>query len=232
MAHPRAEAMGNMEKSAKPAARNEVVHARLPKELRDDLTDYASRTGMTMSAAVASLIEDGLNGRGENRGSADALARIEQRVAALEKQCGLAAKRVGQASQASLGTLALATWLAPDAMRFLANEALLRGQVLGKLLGNRDAALNVKVPASLGRCANGIEPGDLFAMLYSEVGGALSRDPRTGLVGAFARAVERNGLEGTGMLGLDEEGWRAARGGDAKGMSSLAARDAKARQHG
>lgn len=208
-------------------ARTEVVHARLSGELKERLSHYAQERGMTMSAALRDLVESALDGDQ----AASRLSRLEQKMERIAKDCAIASKRAGKASQASLGCLALMCIVGPDAMRFLANEALLRGQLQRSVLRNDKAADNVRVPAHLGRMANAIEPQDLFRMAYSELGGKLSRDGRTDLLPALASAVSLFGLEECGLLGMDAGDWeRASSGNDTEAMSRMASR-VSARAH-
>lgn len=213
-------------------AKNKVVHARLSENLKEKLDGYARAKRLTTSSAVSELLARALEDHAALDGIASDVSDMARRFDQLEKTCGLAAKRAGKASQASLGALALLSWLAPDIMRLLANEALLRGQVLSKLLGNDAAAANVKVPASLGRLANTLSVPELFKMSYSEIGGKLSRDPSTELMPALASAVRLYDLESLGILDMDEAEWQRAGTGDAKAASRLAAREAKKARRG
>lgn len=212
--------------------KSEVVHARLPLQVKQSLDRYAQAHGMTVSSAVGELIESALSGGADMDAVKRDLDDLKERTERIAKDASLASKRAGKASQASLGLLALACWVAPDALRFLANEALLRGQMLGRILGNEEAAKNVKVPASLGRFANAQKPEDVFKMAYSEIGGKLSRDPKTALLPAFASAVRMYGLEGLGLMDKDEDDWRSCMEKDATAMDAVAKRARKERKHG
>lgn len=209
-------------------ARTEVVHARLSSELKERLGRYAQEHDLTMSAALGDLVENALDEDEKVVG----LLRLEQRIERMAKDCAMAAKRAGKASQASLGCLALMCVIGPDAMRFLANEALLRGQLQRSVLHNDKAADKVRVPAHLGRMANAIEPTDLFRMAYSELGGKLSRDGRTALLPALASAVSLFGLEECGLLGMDASDWaRASSRSDTEAMSKMASRESEKARH-
>lgn len=220
------------EEAPKGCTKNEVVHARLSQGLKQSLDLYAEAHGLTLSSAVATLLEHALEDGSEMDDIKATVSEISKRLDLLKKDCALASKRAGKASQASLGTLALIAWLAPDAMRFLANEALLRGQVLAKLLDNDAAAANVKVPSSLGRLANRLSSSDLFRMAYSEIGGKLSRDPKTMFMPALASAVRMFDLDAIGILDMDPAEWQRIGSGDAAAIESLAAREAKKARHG
>ena len=185
-----------------------------------------------MSSAVATLLEQALEDGSEMDDIKATVSEISKRLDLLMKDCALASKRAGKASQAGLGTLALIAWLAPDVMRFLANEALLRGQVLAKLLDNDAAAANVKVPSSLGRLANRLSSSDLFRMAYSEIGGKLSRDPKTSFMPALGSAVRMFDLDAMGILDIDPAEWRRIGSSDAEAIDRLAAREAKKARHG
>ena len=134
--------------------KTEVIHARLSADLKGRIETYGKAHGMSMSSAVADLLGRALEDASASDGLAESLALIAERIEGIAKDCGLASKRAGKASQASLGVLALMSSFTPDLLRFLANEALMRGQMLARVLDNKQAAENVKVPASLGRLAN------------------------------------------------------------------------------
>lgn len=231
-AHPRFSYIGkepptDKEEDKRTDARTEVVHARLSSKLKERLNRYAQDHDLTMSAALGDLVENAL---GEDEAAAG-ISRLEQRMERMAKDCAMAAKRAGKASQASLGCLALMCVVGPDAMRFLANEALLRGQLQRSVLHNDKAADKVRVPAHLGRMANAIEPPDLFRMAYSELGGKLSRDGRTALLPALASSVSLFGLEECGLLGMDASDWeRASSKSDTEAISKMASRES-AREH-
>ncbi len=224
--------MGEESRRESAASKSEVVHARLSLQAKQKLDQYAQAHGMTVSAAVGELLECALSDDAEMDGIRSDLGELKEKTDRVAKDAALASKRAGKASQASLGLLALACWVAPDALRFLANEALLRGQMLGRILGNEGAARNVKVPASLGRFANAQSSEEVFRMAYSELGGKLSRDPKTALLPAFASAVRLYGLEGFGLMDKDEDDWRTCLDGDATAMDAVAKRARKERKHG
>lgn len=224
--------MRNDEASGR-SVKNEVVHARLSADLKGRLDAYANSRGSSTSAAVSDLLERALSEDASTTQLADQLAALSRRLDSLAKDCGLAAKRAGKASQASLGALALISWAAPDFLRFLANEALMRGQMLARVLGNPQAAEKVKVPASLGRFANAKAPEEIFRMAYSELGGKLSRDSRTSFLPAWASAVALFDVGELGLMGRDAQEWEAlAVGEDARSMSVLAAKAGRAERNG
>lgn len=212
--------------------KSEVVHARLSQELKEQVDLYAQANSLTLSSAISKLVNMALEERSALDEVSTDITNITKRLDSMEKSCALASKRAGKASQASLGILAFITWLAPDAMRFLANEALLRGQLLSKVLDNDAAAANVKVPSSLGRLANTLSSPDLFKMLYSEVGGKLSRDPRTTLMPALASAIHMFDLETIGLLGMDAEEWHQIVSSDTDSIERLADREMREIRHG
>lgn len=213
------------------APKSDVVHARLSCALKERVQACADANGKTLSGAVTGLIERALDAEEEDAALEGRLTAIDAKLDRIAKDCSLASKRAGKASQASLGALALACSIAPDALRFLANEALLRGQVL-QHLGNSKAAERVRVPASLGRLANAMEPADVFAMAYSEIGGKLSRDRATSFLPAFASAVSMYGLGELGLLGMDADDWACALDRtDAEAMGILAQRETKRGRH-
>lgn len=214
-------------------SRSEVIHARLSAGLKKRIEAYGEAHGMSTSSAVSELLERSLEDVSASGNLAESLARISERIDAMAKDCGLASKRAGKASQASLGVLALLSSFAPDLLRFLANEALMRGQMLARVLDNKKAAEKVKVPASLGRLANAKGPDEIFRMAYSELGGKLSRDPKTSFLPAWASAIDLFGLGGLGLMGRDEDEWDAIlRGDDARAMSALAAKAQKGKRNG
>lgn len=213
-------------------SKSEVVHARLAPEVKQGLERYAEARAITVSAAVGDLIEKALADSSELATIRNGIEDLRSQIERMAKDAALASKRAGKASQASLGLLALACWVAPDTLRFLANEALLRGQLLGRILGNEEAAKNVKVPASLGRFANARTSEEVFTMAYSELGGKLSRDPKTALIPAFASAVKLYGLEAMGIMGKDEDEWRTCTDKDASAMDAVAKRARKGRERG
>ncbi len=221
------------EEQAAQGLKTEVVHARLSADLKKRVEGYGEAHGMSTSSAVSELLERSLDEETASSDLAESLARISERIDAMSKDCGLASKRAGKASQASLGALALLSSFAPDLLRFLANEALMRGQMLARVLDNEKAAEKVKVPASLGRLANAKAPDEIFRMAYSELGGKLSRDPKTSFLLAWASAIDLFGLGDLGLMGRDEEEWDAIlRGDDARAMGALAAKAQKGNANG
>lgn len=213
------------------APKSDVVHARLSCALKKRVQACADASGKTLSGAVADLIEKSLDAENDDVALEGRLTAIDAKLERIAKDCSLASKRAGKASQASLGALALACAIAPDALRLLANEALLRGQIL-QHLGNSKAAERVRVPAPLGRLTNAMEPADVFAMAYSELGGKLSRDKATSFLPAFASAVSQYGLGELGLLGMDADEWaRALDRTEAEAMGILAQREAQRGRH-
>ena len=213
--------------------KTEVVHARLSADLKGRIETYGEAHGMSMSSAVAELLERALEDASASDGLAESMALIAERIESIAQDCGLASKRAGKASQASLGVLALMSSFTPDLLRFLANEALMRGQMLARVLDNTQAAEKVKVPASLGRLANAKAPDEIFRMAYSELGGKLSRDPKTSFLAAWASAIELFELGELGLMGRDEDEWDAIlKGDDVQAMSSLVAKAQKGKRNG
>lgn len=213
--------------------KTEVIHARLPADLKGRIETYGEAHGMSLSSAVTELLERALEVASASSDLTESLALITERVESMAKDCGLASKRAGKASQASLGVLALLSSFAPDLLRFLANEALIRGQMLARVLDNKQAAEKVKVPASLGRLANAKDPEEIFRMAYSELGGKLSRDPKTSFLAAWASAIDLFELGELGLMGRDEEEWDAIlKGDDVQAMSALAAKAQRGKCNG
>lgn len=213
--------------------RSEVIHARLSTDLKGRIETYCEAHGLSMSSAVSNLLERSLDDDSTMDAMMKTLSHISERLDSMAKDCGLASKRAGKASQASLGGLALLCAFAPDLLRFLANEALMRGQMLARVLDNKQAAEKVKVPASLGRLANAKEPAEVFQMAYSELGGKLSRDPKTSFLAAWASAVELFDLADLGLMGRDAEDWDSLlHGSDARAMDALATKARKEQRNG
>lgn len=213
--------------------RSEVIHARLSTDLKGRIETYCEVHGLSMSSAVSNLLERSLDDDSTTDATMKTLAHISEQLDSIAKDCGLASKRAGKASQASLGGLALLCAFAPDLLRFLANEALMRGQMLSRLLDNKQAAEKVRVPAALGRLANAKDPDEVFRMAYSELGGKLSRDPKTAFLPAWASAVELFEIADLGLMERDAEEWGSVlRSSDTKAMDVLASKARRERRNG
>lgn len=215
--------------------RSETVRSRFSADTKARVDGYAEAERMTLSAAIEELTEKGLeNGTTPSEMEAildeklegfltaasellDASARrFEEGFERISHGCGLEAKNAGKAAQASLGTLSLACWLLPLVADYLPNQVILNRLVVDRLLGIPQEADRLRVPLELTAFAKEISSEAAFKMFYSDVGGKMRRDGGTRMMPAFAAAVMAGDLERSGIMGIDEEGWRVlARGGKA-----------------
>lgn len=218
-------------------SRSVTVRSRFSADTKARVDDYARAERMTLSAAIEELVEKGLeNGTTPSEMGAildeklesfltgasellDASARrFEAGFERISHGCGLEAKNAGKAAQASLGALSLACWLLPLVADYLPNQVILNRLVVDRLLGIPQEADRLRVPLELTAFAKELDAEGAFKMFYSDVGGKMRRDGGTRMMHAFAAAVMAGGLEGSGIMGVDEEGWRVlAKGGKAPG---------------